>query len=206
MWDHSKCAEQLRRIPEVTTVPSHLRTIFLTSLLGVFWNMSKAKNQPFCTTKEHFQEKAWTMMNGKVILFEEPMGRMLTAKTFTSSQTQSSALAQVYWMQAVRPLFGKRRNRSDIAGQAIDIAWHVCPGANAEKKNSKHSCRRLGTIPKAFRTGSILRACSTTSPTGKVGRCKINVQLKRMKWLLTQQESDLVIGVSVSRTRKDLDM
>ena len=40
--------------------------------------------------------------------------------------------------------------------------------------------------------------------TGKVGRCKINVQVKREKWRLTKQDSDLVIGVSVVQDRKRL--
>ena len=49
----------------------------------------------------------------------------------------------------------------------------------------------------SWRTGtkSSSRACSTRSP--------LDV-LKRIKWLLTQQDSDLVIGVSVFQDRKRL--
>ena len=56
-----------------------------------------------------------------------------------SSQTRFSAQAQVRWIQ---PELSKtwekkaehnmksdiRKHRNDIAGQLIDIEWHVCPG------------------------------------------------------------------------------
>ena len=62
--------------------------------------------------------------------------------------------------------------------------------------NYEHSCRRPGRL-RVFHTRSSSRARSTTSPSGKVGRCKINDWLKREKWLLAQQDPDLVVCVSV---------
>ena len=41
-----------------------------------------------------------------------------------------------------------------------------------------HSWRRLATNLRVFLTGPFSRACSTTSPTAQVGRCKMNVWLK----------------------------
>ena len=38
--------------------------------------------------------------------------------------------------------------------------------------------------------------------TVKVGRCKINAWLERKKWLLTQQDSNMVFGVSVVQDQK----
>ena len=48
----------------------------------------------------------------------------------------------------------------------------------------------------------LLEHHATTSPTGKVRRCKQNAWLKRMKWPCTQQDSDLVSAVSVVKDRK----
>ena len=36
----------------------------------------------------------------------------------------------------------------------------------------------------------------------ELGRCKQNIELAREKWLLTQQDSDLGLGVSVVDDRK----
>ena len=76
----------------------------------------------------------------------------------------------------------------------------MCFCANTTKPQSIHVGNWARTC-KTFQTGWFPRACSTTSPTGKVGRCKINVQLKRKEWPLTQQDADLVIGVSVVQDR-----
>ena len=65
----------------------------------------------------------------------------------------------------------------------------------------KFSCRRPGTYPRVFQTESFLRARSTTSPTTQVKRCKESVWTARKKWLLTQQDSVLVIAVSVDQDR-----
>ena len=97
------------------------------------------------------------------------------------------------------------KNRKDTAGEPIDIEWHVCLGelsVQILKKSCKDSCRRSRTHWKALRTRSSSRACSTTSPNGEVRRCKIHVQLMRKKWLLTKQDSDPVIGVSVVQDLK----
>ena len=69
---------------------------------------------------------------------------------------------------------------NDIAGQSIDV------GRSVLEIHGKHL--------RVFQTASSSRACSTASSTGKVRRCKTNVYLKRMKWPLTPQDSDLVNG------------
>ena len=55
---------------------------------------------------------------------------------------------------------------------------------------------------RVFQTGSSSRECSTTPQAGKVRRSNIFVWIKREKCLLTQQNSDLVIGVSVVQFQK----
>ena len=77
------------------------------------------------------------------------------------------------------------------------LATRLCNAAKAQK----HSCRETRHESVSFQTGSSSRACSTTSPAGKVGICNLNVQLKREKCLLTQQDADLVIAVSVVQDR-----
>ena len=50
--------------------------------------------------------------------------------------------------------------------------------------SSKHSCRRPFTNLRLFRTESFSRACSTTSPTGKVGKCRSgHLRRKIQTWL-----------------------
>ena len=68
-------------------------------------------------------------------------------------------------------------------------------------KSYTHSCPRTGTNPRVFQTGSSSRACSTTSPTTEVERSKESVWTGRRMWPLTQQDSDLVIGVLVVQDR-----
>ena len=91
------------------------------------------------------------------------------------------------------------KNRTDIAGQLIDTEWHVCLG-----ETSVQILRRLqvfmsetGHTPQSFPDSIIFASMFNDISTGRVRRCKTHVQLKRMKWLLAQQESDFVVGVSV---------
>ena len=93
------------------------------------------------------------------------------------------------------------KNRNDIAGQSIDIERHLCLGDTSVQMLHKLEVFMLET-GHASQTGSLSRACST-SLTGKVRRCKMIVYLK---WQLTLQVSDMVIGFSVVQDRKDLDM
>ena len=47
------------------------------------------------------------------------------------------------------------KNRNDVAGQSIDIEWHVCTGVACRYCTSyKSSCRRPGTNLTVFQTGS----------------------------------------------------
>ena len=96
------------------------------------------------------------------------------------------------------------RKETTIAGQSIDIEWHVCLGDTSVPilHEATRIRRRPGTQQRVFQTGSSSRACSTTSPTGKGIRCKISVQFKREKWLLTMHGSELVLGVLVVQDQK----
>ena len=95
-----------------------------------------------------------------------------------------------------RTLLGRRLT---LNGTFI-LETHRCRNC----KNFTNSCRRTGTNPRVFQTGSSSRACSTTSPTMEVQRCKGKVWTARKKWPLIQQDSDLVIGASGVQDRKRL--
>ena len=73
--------------------------------------------------------------------------------------------------------------------------WHI--SANTAQATRIHvgDWARL----RVYQTRSSSRACSMTSPTTQVRRCKESVRTARKKWTLVHQDSDLVIGVSVAQ-------
>ena len=87
------------------------------------------------------------------------------------------------------------KNRNDIAGQSIDLEWHVCPG-----DTSVQPLRKLQEFVSETRRARehVQRHHNWESQTVQNKR---PAQAKE-KWLLTQQDSDLVIGVSVVQGQK----
>ena len=78
---------------------------------------------------------------------------------------------------------------------------------------SHHLGQDLGTpfdgtvIPfGAFQRGSYSRECSTTSPTGKVRRCNINVFLKRERSGYVRSKIHTWLWFLKSRTTKDVEI
>ena len=134
-----------------------------------------------------------------VLPLEEPIGSMLTAKAHV-----------IRFCQCIRNLGteGRRSHEKrqvqtqthDIAGQSIDLVRHVCLGGTSVQ--ILHKLREFMSETGHALESSSSGPCSTTSPTGRVRRCKTHVQFKGMKWLQTQQDSDPVIGVSVAQDRK----
>ena len=108
-------------------------------------------------------------------LLESRMGTF-SFRTCMSSQTQSSAQAQVRWIQSMLQTNWEHnvesimnsdncKHRNDTARDTINIEWHVCFGNTSfQLIQSSNVCRRAGTNPRVFQTRPVLRACSTTSP------------------------------------------
>ena len=74
------------------------------------------------------------------LLLEEPIGSMLTAKVRVFSNSFFCTGPRVLDRVSASQIWGEkaeavvkstdRKDRNDIAGQPIDIEWHVCPGDN----------------------------------------------------------------------------
>ena len=152
------------------------------------------------------------------LLLEDPIGSILTSKrVFSDSGFCTSPRA----MDAEPQKNGKGRQRRSwkvtvnckrtettlqvrrltLTGSCVQVTHQRTYCTSYE-----NSCRRLGTYVRVFQEGTSSRTCLTTSPTGKTRKCKTNVWIKRMKWLLTQQDSDQVTGVSAVHDQKDLDI
>ena len=80
------------------------------------------------------------------------------------------------------------RRRFKFDGSCVRVT-HQCKYC----KSCKNSCRRPGTYLIVFQTEASSRACSTTSPTAQVKRCKASVWTARKKWSLMQQDSELLV-------------
>ena len=75
-------------------------------------------------------------------------------------------------------------------------------GKRRQKQREKtDSCKKTETT---VQVSELTLHGTCVTPTGKVRRCKTHIEVKRMKWQLTQHNSDLVIGVSVVYDRKRL--
>ena len=75
-------------------------------------------------------------------------------------------------------------------------------GKRRQKQREKSdSCQKTETT---LQVSELTLHGTCVTPTGKVRRCKTHIEVKRMKWQLTQHNSDLVIGVAVGHDRKRL--
>ena len=92
------------------------------------------------------------------------------------------------------------KNRHDIAGQLMEIDWHVCLGDSSVQQLQKLQLfmSETGQAPWSF-PDRIIFASMFNNTNWEIRRCKPHVLVK---WLLTQQYSDLGIGVSVIQDRK----
>ena len=113
------------------------------------------------------------MVNGKIIHYSGGLWGACSQQECMSSLTQSSAHARsIEFTQRCRYL-GKEGRSSHEKGQKVQeqnrhcrdgtyvLETHRCRYCKKDKK----SCRRAGTHPRVFQTGSFLRSCSTTSPS-----------------------------------------
>ena len=211
---HSKWAAQSRLASEVVRIiPAQPRRTCWTSWPEVFVNMSTTKNQLLCVTMNNFQtKKVWLTVNGQNHL--PPRGADWRACALQKVHVFAQSSAK-FWGSRRQPQFhdiwwtkAKSSHEAwhcnDGADQSVDIEWHVCPGNTSEQilhEATQKSCRRTGTNPRVFQTGSSSRARSTTLPTAEVKRCKWSVWTAQKKWSLMQQDSNLVLGVSLVQDR-----
>ena len=96
------------------------------------------------------------------------------------------------------------KNRNDTAGQSIDIEWHVCRGDTSVQilhQQQEFMCE-TGHAPESCPDRIIFASMFNDRINWESQKVQTNVLLKRMMWLFTQQESDLVIGVAVVQNRK----
>ena len=142
------------------------------------------------------------MVNGKVICCSKSRLGACSAKVHVFSDTvfctgpgalDLISASQIVEQKAEAVMKSGKRKKQKRHCRSVDwhcmarvLVTHLCKYCTSYK----NSCRRPGTHLRFFQTGSSPRACSMTSPTWKARRCKTNVQLKRMKWPLTQQDPD----------------
>ena len=135
--------------------------------------MNRTENQLFCATKKYFRR----MLDRWYHPLLESRMWTFSFRTCMSSQTRSSAQAQVRWIQSrlqtnwehdVESIMNSNncKHRNDTARDTINIEWHVCFRNTSFQLIQSYTnvCRRTGTNPRVFQTRPVLRACSTTSP------------------------------------------
>ena len=99
------------------------------------------------------------------------------------------------------------KNRNDIAGRSIDIERHVCPGDTSVQL--LHQLQELMSetshAPGSFQDTIIFASMVNDHQLGKSGGAKhMPSSSERSGWLLTQQDADLAIFVSVVQDQKTL--
>ena len=147
-------------------------------------------------------------------------GTRVSLREWVDEAQTAASLAS--WRQAAGRLWTGWTTRTRVEGLCLamdsrpgpcsalekDVAdvWHVCPGDKSWQKlqTLEAFMSEASREPQSFPDRTLSRACSATSPTGKVGRCKIHFYVKRKKWELAQQDSDLVVAVSVIQDQNRL--
>ena len=100
------------------------------------------------------------------------------------------------------------KNRRDIVGETVNIERHVCLGrhtvADTAKKHLHKIMSESGHEPESFPDKIIFSSMFSDVPDYGSERCKQSVWTAQKKRPLTQQDSELVIGVSVVQARNRL--
>ena len=155
--------------------------------------MSKTENQSFSATKKDCQAP-WK----NHLLLEDSIGS--SPQKIMSSQTRgpgalvpTSASTNGEHKAEAAMKSDNCQNRNDIAGQTIQIEWHVCLGDTSEFTSE------TGYAPVGFPDRIIFASMFNDITTTQVRRCKERVWTAGKKWSPTQQGWDLVVGVSVAK-------
>ena len=129
---------------------------------------------------------------------------MLTAKVHIFSDSVFFTGSGALGLTGARMKSGNCTNRNDIAGPSIETGWHVCLGDTTVQilQRIKSFISENGHEPFNFLDGLIFVSMFHDITNWKCVEEQANVQLKREKWLLTQQASEMVIGVSVVQDLK----
>ena len=129
---------------------------------------------------------------------------MLTAKVHIFSDSVFFTGSGALGLTGARMKSGNCTNRNDIAGPSIETGWHVCLGDTTVQilQRIKSFMSENGHEPFNFLDGLVFVSMFNDISNWKCLEEQANVQLKREKWLLTQQASEMVIGVSVVQDLK----
>ena len=94
------------------------------------------------------------------------------------------------------------KNRNDTAGLSIDIEWHVCPGDASVQllQNEQEFMSETGHAPESFGQDHLREHVQRHHQLKKSEGSK--QMSSSSEWPPTQQDSDLVLGVSVVQDRK----
>ena len=129
---------------------------------------------------------------------------MLTAKVHIFSESVFFTGSGALGLTSARMKSGNCTNRNDIAGPSIETGWHVCLGDTIVQilQRIKSFISENGHEPDNFLDRLVFVSMFNDISNWKCLEEQANVQLKREKWLLTQQASEMVIGVSVVQDLK----
>ena len=150
----------------------------LSILIGCLLE-DEQEGEPVIVRDEQFSDEGLTDDEWKNhVLLEETIGSMVTAKSAcllrlgaldpTSASNKGKESIKCHEKVTIATTDTTLQVRQLTLNGTCVLVTRLCKHC----MSCKNSFRRPGTNLKVFQTGSSSRACSTTSPTGKVGRCR----------------------------------